>query len=89
VIEEKELDIWIESHIAVAEKWEAEEEIDWKQRARRAEAEREAARTIAYSATHQFDARVVPLEEELEELTSSLSWRLTEPLRRLNGARRR
>jgi hypothetical protein len=49
-------DVWVEAHIRLAEKWDgrwpgrAGEPVDWKRRARRAEAEREAARTMAYSA---------------------------------------
>ena len=81
-------DIWIEAHIAAAERWDLPEE-DWRARARRAEAERDAARAQSYSATVAAEARVLPLERELEALTGSLSWRLTEPLRRLNARRRR
>jgi hypothetical protein len=67
----------------------AAEERDWKRRARRAEAEREAARTLAYSNTSRVDARVKPLERELAAMTSSRSWRITAPLRRLNRMRQR
>ena len=50
-----DFEIWVEAHIDLAEKWDGrwpgrEPEADWKGRARRAEAEREAARTFAYSA---------------------------------------
>ena len=81
-------DLWIEGHIAVAEKWDRDAGEDWRARARRAEAERDAARTRAYSATVLLDAQVLPLERELEAMTSTLSWRLTAPLRRLNARRR-
>jgi hypothetical protein len=64
-------------------------ERDWKRRARRAEAEREAARTLAYSNASRVDARVKPLERELAAMTSSTSWRITAPLRWLNRVRRR
>src|SRR5436309_718918 len=83
-------DLWIEAHIKVAEKWNGRMpgvdvgEVQWKQRARRAEAEREVARTAAYSTASRFDARVVPLERALEDMTDSLSWRITTPLRRMN-----
>ena len=45
----------------LAEKWDGrwpgrEPEADWKRRARRAEAEREAARTFAYSSANRLDA---------------------------------
>jgi hypothetical protein len=87
--------LWVEAHIRFAEKWDGRmpggdgPTTDWKQRARRAEAEREAARAIAYSTASELDARVLPLERALAELTESPSWRVTAPLRRLNAARRR
>lgn len=86
----KDLDLWIEGHITAQQRMEdrlprtAVAGLGWKERARRAEAAREAARTLVYSTEHQVDAELAPLELELEQLTESLSWRLTEPLRRLN-----
>jgi hypothetical protein len=87
-------DLWVEGHIRFAEKWEGrlpgvEPTTDWKRRARRAEAERDAARTRAYSSVSTVDARVAPLERELEAMTASASWRLTAPLRALNRRLRR
>jgi len=82
-------ELWVEGHIAVAEKWEDGGEQDWKARARRAEAERDAARTLSYSSATRVDAEVRPLERELEAMTSSRSWRLTAPLRAINRWRRR
>ena len=88
------LDVWVEAHMRVAEKWDGtiaetgSGVIDWKQRARRAEAQREAARAIAFSRALKLDARVLELERALEEKTESLSWRLTAPLRALNRIRR-
>jgi hypothetical protein len=90
----EDIELWIEGHIDVAEKWDARwpgraaEETDWRRRARRAEAEREAARTVAYSSALRLDAEVLMLERELAEMTDSPSWRLTAPLRWLNRARR-
>jgi hypothetical protein len=81
-------DLWIEAHMQFAAKWD-DASSEWKDRARRAEAEREAARTIAYSTASKMDARALPLERELDELESTLSWRLTRPLRELNLRRRR
>lgn len=84
------LGLWLEAHQKLAEKWDGRmpgaeaEENDWKQRARRAEAEREAARALEYSGTLVSDARVLALEKAIEEATGSLSWRVTAPLRRLN-----
>jgi hypothetical protein len=85
-------DLWIEAHIDVAEKWTErtpDRDEDWRARARRAEAERDAARAQSYSATVLIDAHVVPLQSELDAMTNTLAWRLTAPLRRLNQLRRR
>ena len=88
-------EVWIEGHIKVAEHWDGRwpgrdgGPVDWKRRARRAEAEREAARTMAYSNALRVDAEVLALEREMTEMTDSLSWRVTAPLRRLNRMRRR
>jgi hypothetical protein len=81
-----DLDLWAEAHIRVAEKWDPGDltEAEWKQRARRAEAEREAARTIAYSTQSALHAELQPLEDELAELTETATWRATTPLRRAN-----
>ena len=89
-----DIDVWVEAHIDIAEKWDAqlhgpvEGEAGWKQRARLAEADREAARAIAFSKSLKLDARVLELERELEEKTTSLSWRVTAPLRAMNNWRR-
>jgi Glycosyltransferase like family len=94
LMKEHELDLWVESHIQVADKWDGRmpgstpEPPDWKRRARRAEAERDAARTVAYSSIHGLDAQVLPLERALEEMSRTVSWRLTAPVRRLNAMRR-
>ena len=61
---------------------------DWRLRARRAEAEASLARTQAVAAMHQADARKAHLERQVEEMSGSISWRITEPLRRLNALRR-
>jgi hypothetical protein len=90
-----DLDVWIAAHIQVAEKWDGElhapvdSEDGWKRRARLAEADREAARAIAFSTSLRLDARVLELERDLEEKTGSLSWRLTAPLRAINRWRQR
>jgi hypothetical protein len=90
-----DLDVWIAAHVQVAEKWDetlhgpVDGEPGWKRRARRAEADREAARAIAFSTSLKLDARVLELERELEAKTGSLSWRLTAPLRALNRWRQR
>jgi hypothetical protein len=90
-----ELDLWTEAHIRMAEKWDgalapsADGEEGWKQRARFAEASREAARARAFSENLRLDARVLELERALEEKTNSVSWRATAPLRALNRWRKR
>jgi Glycosyltransferase like family len=78
---------WMEAHMAVAEKWHPEED-DWKSRARRAEAEAGAARLQGASKLLQAYASAEQHQRELAEVTDTLSWRITEPLRRLNAQRR-
>jgi hypothetical protein len=80
---------WIEAHMRVAEKWDGRMPGvgvaggEWKQRARRAEAEAAVWRAQARSFQLQAEARARELERELEEVTHSTSWRVTRPLRRL------
>jgi len=89
-----DLELWVEAHIQAAEKWDdglAKDPPDsdaWKRRARRAEAEREAAQTIAYSAASTLVAQLDSLERELDEATGTLPWRMTAPLRQANHWRR-
>ena len=77
---------WEEAHMAVAERWDAGEH-DWRARARRAEAEAGAARMVRASRALQAAARAREQERELARVTGSASWRLTEPLRRVNARR--
>jgi Glycosyltransferase like family len=85
---------WVEAHIRVSEKWDGRmPEVgagggDWKQRARRAEAEAAVARTQAVAAMLQAEARATKLQRDLDETTESISWKITRPLRRLNALRR-
>jgi hypothetical protein len=85
---------WIEAHIAVAEKWDGHvpgvgsHAGSWEERARRAEAGRDVARTIAYSTDMQRQARTDELRRALDEAHSSIGWRLTAPLRLVTGGRR-
>jgi hypothetical protein len=89
-----DLDVWVEAHIRIAQKWGGAlggpegDDAYWKQRTRRAEAHREAARSIAFSKSLTLDARVLELERELEAKTASTSWRVTAPLRTINRLRR-
>ena len=80
---------WIEGHMRVAEKWDGRMPGvgsaggDWKQRARRAEAEAAALRNQFISAGMHSEAQARMLRANLDEVTGSSSWRLTAPLRRL------
>ena len=88
-------DTWIAAHNAVAEKWEDRmpgigvEGGDWKQRARRAEAEAAVSRAQAVAAQMKADALKARMQADFDETVQSLSWKLTEPLRRANETRRR
>jgi hypothetical protein len=91
--------VWIDAHIRVAEKWEGRmpgigrpnwgaAAGDWKGRARQAEAEAGATRLERVSVQLQAEARERQLQAEIDLMTTSLSWRLTAPLRWLNAQRR-
>jgi hypothetical protein len=84
----EEPELWMAADQRLAEKWEDGEGTDWQARARRAEAEREAARAVTYFRALRLDARVDELERAVEEAKASPSWRVTAPLRRLNAHRR-
>ena len=78
---------WIQAHMRVAAKWDGRvpgfgtAAGTWKERALRAEAEREAAR-LARPHEPARDARAGgELERALAETTESISWRITAPLR--------
>jgi hypothetical protein len=87
-------DTWIEAHMRVAEKWDGRMPNvgvaagDWKQRARRAEAEAAATRAQVVAKELQSEARIAQLERDLSEISESISWRITEPLRRVNALRK-
>jgi hypothetical protein len=83
-----EPETWIEAHMRIAEKWDGRlpgvgtAAGTWKQRARRAEAERDAARLADRARMLDTEARIRALERALGETTESISWRITAPLRR-------
>src|SRR5215207_835128 len=72
---------WVEAHIRVAEKWDGRipgigtAPGSWEERARRAEAERDAARTLAYAKKLELQARRLQVERALEDARGSISWR--------------
>jgi hypothetical protein len=78
---------WIEAHINVAEKWDGRMPRigtapgSWRERALRAEAERDSAAADAHTQLLELEARARELERGLAETRESLSWRLTAPLR--------
>jgi hypothetical protein len=84
---------WIHAHMRVAEKWDGRmpgvgrAPGSWEERTRRAEAMRDAARVTAYSEQLKFEAQERELERAIAELTDSVSWRLTAPLRLLRRLR--
>jgi hypothetical protein len=86
---------WAEAHVRLARKWDGRMPGvgvaggDWEERARRAEAQAEAARAAAVSKQLQYDAREREFQRILDETTGSIGWRITEPLRRANHWRRR
>jgi hypothetical protein len=86
---------WVEAHIRMQEKWEGKipgatpVDVDWPAIARRARAEAEASKAAAVSKQLQYDARELQFRRQLEEMETSIGWRLTHPLRRANYWRRR
>ena len=74
---------WIGAHIAVAEKWDGRmpgvgwAPGTWRERALRAEAERDVARTVAESKVLEREARARELRRAIDEMRGSVSWRLT------------
>ena len=90
-------DVWLEAHMQLAGKWEGRppwqgvpgaELADQRVRARRAEAQAEAARSVGYARRLVIDARVAELQRTVDEAAGSFSWRATRPLREINRLRR-
>jgi hypothetical protein len=90
-------DTWLEAHVQLAAKWEGRppweggqplEPADERMRARRAEAQAEAARSVGYARRLAIDAHVAELQRTVDEAAGSLSWRATRPLREINRLRR-
>jgi hypothetical protein len=78
------VDSWIEAHIKLAEKWHEQlpiTSLDWRRRARLAEAELAALRLGAGASKLIWEHRQEELEREMAQMKDSLSWRITRPLR--------
>jgi hypothetical protein len=90
-----DVETWVQAHMRIAEKWDGRMPRvgagpgEWRERARRAEAEAAASRALSVSTQLKADARALQHERAMREMTESLGWRMTEPLRRLNDLRRR
>jgi hypothetical protein len=88
-----EPETWVEAHMRIAEKWDGRmpgvgtAPGTWEERARRAEAERDAARADGYSKRLESEARIRELERARSEAVSSVAWRMTAPLRMVARAR--
>jgi hypothetical protein len=84
---------WIQAHMKVAEKWEGKLGAvgsgpgTWEERALRAEAGRDVAKLVDHANMLDFEARSRELKCALAELTDSISWQITAPLRRRSRAR--
>jgi hypothetical protein len=84
---------WIDAHMRVADKWDGAMGIgggvgSWKDRARRAEADAAAARLLGHQTRMAREAQLREVERALEEATTSISWRITMPLRLFARPRR-
>jgi hypothetical protein len=90
-----DVEAWVAAHMRVAEKWDGRlpgvgsAGGDWKQRARRAEAEAAAAQLIADLGKNYWAPRAQLLERELRWIKSTRSWRVSKPIRALRNRLRR
>ena len=86
-------DDWVDAYIRVAAKWEgrnpglATAPGSARERAVRAEAERDAALAIARTRAVEADVRVHEVSRALHEAKGSISWRITAPLRLMRRRR--
>ena len=86
-----DVDGWIAAHMRIAEKWDGRlspsQTIpgDWKERARWAEARRDAALMEANAAELARVAAGTEMKRQLRDIERSASWRLTKPLRWLKA----
>jgi hypothetical protein len=84
-----EPETWIQAHMRLAEKWDGRmpgvgwAPGTWEERARRAAAERDAELAGDHADVVWRDARIRQLQHGLVETRTSISWRITAPLRLL------
>jgi hypothetical protein len=84
---------WVQAHIAIAEKWDGrmarvgQYSGTWLERARRAEAMRDAALLVDHANELMVEAQLRELERALAAMRDSISWRITKPLRQIADAR--
>src|SRR5436305_166555 len=82
-----DFDEWVRAHIRIAEKWEGRmPEVgsapgSWKERALRAEAERDAFLLLSYARRLELEARTHELERAISLTTKSIYWRIPAPFR--------
>lgn len=87
-----DLEQWMDAHVELAEKWDGRmpgigtAPGTWRERALRAEAERDAARALAHTTMLELQAQRAKLQRDVEETRGSVSWRLTAPLRRFGAS---
>jgi Glycosyltransferase like family len=97
-----DVEAWIHAHMRLAEKWGARfgddgaGSDDWVRRARRAEAEAAAERLlhgrerlIGEAIQARDEARIADLEDHLERVAGTFSWRVTAPIRAIAATWRR
>ena len=90
VVDEPET--WMEAHLRFAEKWDGRmgpaptTDRDWRARARQAAGKAAAARLLSATRTYQIQALTRQQERERAQLTDTLSWRVTLPLREAGRA---
>jgi hypothetical protein len=85
---------WIQAHMTIAEKWHGrmpgvgEAAGSWRERALRAEAERDAAKALGHSKALEAEGRLCEVEGAIASAETSISWRVTAPLRMVGKLRR-
>lgn len=90
-----DLDGWVEANVAVVKKWYGRMPRvgagpgRWRERARRAEAERDIAHATGYAYEMDAAARRCDLERAVRNARTSIGWRITAPVRAVGNCWRR